>query len=90
MKSTPTVLREQRDNFARLQRMLERRGSSYTMEAAGDNQFKMADTSVGDWIEISAPVLSEHFLFLVKESHQLRQSIAVQDEQLRIQNERVF
>ena len=60
------------------------------MEAAGDNQLKMADTSVGDWIEISAPVLGEHLLFLVNESHQLIQRIAVRDEQLRILTERVF
>ena len=70
--------------FARLLKMLERRGSSYTMEAEGENQFKMADTTVGDWIEISAPVLGEHLLFLVKESHQLRQRVAVRDEQLLI------
>ena len=88
MEDTPTAPREKRDNFSRLLRMLERRCSSYKMEAEGDNQFNMAVTTVGDWIEISAPVLGEHLLVLVKESHQLRQRVAVRDEQLRILAER--
>jgi hypothetical protein len=84
IEDMPAQPQEKRDSFARLLRMLERRESSYTMEAKADNQFKMADTTVGDWIEISAPVLGEHLLFLAKESHQLRQRVAVRDEQLRI------
>lgn len=64
MEDRPTVLRKRRNCFARIMNMLERRGSSYSMEAAGDNHFKMADTSIGDWIEKSAPVLGEHLLFL--------------------------
>ena len=90
VEETPTVSREKKIGFERLLRMLERRDSSYTMEAASGNRFKMTDISEGDWIEIAAPVLGEHLLFLVKDSHQLRQRVAVRDEQLRIQTERVL
>ena len=47
-EDTPTVLREKKNRFESLLRMLERRDSSYTMEATGGNQFKMTDISVGD------------------------------------------
>lgn len=70
--------------------MLEKRGSSYTMEAITDNHFKTADTILGNWIEISAHIPGEHLFFLFKESHQLRHLIAVRVEQLKIQSERVF
>lgn len=56
---SPTVLREQSNNISRLQRMMERRSS--------ENQFNLTYTSMGDWVEISAPILGEHLVFLVKE-----------------------
>ena len=50
VEETPTVSREKKIGFERLLRMLEKRDSSYTMEAASGNRFKMTDTSVGDFI----------------------------------------
>lgn len=54
------------------------------------NHFKLSDTSIEDWTEISVPILGEHLLLLVKDSHQHRKRIAVRDEQLRLQSEKVF
>lgn len=87
---SPAVLREPSEKLSRLQRILERMESRYPMEATGYNHFKMADTNMEDFIEISNSILGEYILFSVKESHQYSKRTEVRYENLRIQIEFFF
>lgn len=61
-EKVPFSARQSKGKLQKLQAMLERTTSKYTMEATSGNFFRVTDTMVGDWVEIPAPLVGECLL----------------------------